>query len=446
MDINTSYFTQKIEYARMSLWAPFYAVGLVARIRGDVPPELLKEVLPKLGILYPPLASRVVVRPGGDAFLTTEGVGGFKLEVRAKSSDHDWEKVVLTEERVPFHIAHGPLARFFLLRNEHSSDLVVIAPHVISDGNAMTHVMHDLVMLLNDPEKIVAQPGVFPSVNWDTVQHSICNNLLLRGIVRIYNQMHVNQALMINQEHYETLYSSFWSRHNNSFTSLSLSPSETKAMLKRCKQHQLAVTGVLFAAYFLTLTELKLISQGSDYTISIPVNIRNWMHEQPGKALGVYASSVEIKLPMKRKISFWELARFAHIKIHKTIKNRARALRTLVLDDLNPLIADNIIAALATEKIDDLPKLLTHFIKLDPDSRSMTISNIGRIQLPDCGTTYPLETLLPLMPTGPGYKHSICALTVNDQMHLALRLHQHQLDKATIAQIKARMLAYLLVE
>lgn len=446
MDLNTSHFTQKIEYARMSLWAPFYAVGMVARIRGDVPPGLLKDAFRKLSILYPPLASRVIMQSNGDAYLTTEGVGDFTLEIRIKKSDCDWEKVVLEQEQVPFCIERGPLTRFFLLRNSHSSDLIVIAPHVICDGYSMTHVMYDLVSLINDPDKIVTQPDQHLAVTWKTVQHSIFNNLLLRGFVKFYNQMHTKQIPVMNQERYEELYSTFWTRHHNNFFSLSLSPSETNTLLNRCKQHQLAVTGALFAANFLTQTDLNLVPAGPDYSISIPVNIRKWMHQQPEKVIGVFASSVEMTLPIKAKTSFWELARLAHTKIHKTIKNRTRVLRPLVLDELHPLIGDNIIAALCTEKLDALPNMLTRFIKLDPQPRYLTISNIGRIHLPNVGTTYPLETLLPLMPTGPGYKHSICALTVNDQMHLALRFHQLHLDETTLAQIKERIRYYLLCE
>ncbi len=446
MDLNTLYYTQKIDYARMSLWAPFYAVGMVARIQGEVPPELLNEALKKLRILYPPLASRVYMRPNGDAFLTTEGVGEFNLEVRSKISDFDWERVVLEQEQIPFAIEHGPLARFFLLLNKYSSDLVVIVPHVICDGYSMTHVMYDAVALLNDPEKVVKQPDLHPTVTWKAVQHSFLNNLLLRGLVRIYNQTHTKHMVLMNQERYEELYRIFWTRHHNNFLSLSLSPSETNALINRCKQHHIAVTSALFAAYFLTLKDLNFIPKGSHYLISIPVNIRKWMHQQPEKVIGVFASSIEIKIPLKTNPSYWELARLTHTKIHKIIKKHSRVLRTLVLDDLIPLIADNLIDAISTEKINDLPKLLTHFIKLDSDSRCMTISNIGRIHLPSAGSTYPLDTLLPLTPTGPGYRHSICALTVNDQMHLALRVHQMHLDQATLTQIKARVMAYLLLE
>jgi len=170
------------------------------------------------------------------------------------------------------------------------------------------------------------------------------------------------------------------------------------------------------------------------------------MHQQPERLMGVYATSIEIKIPIQPNPSFWELAHVTHTKIHKSLKNLSRVLRMLVLDELNPLLADNIIEAVSTEQLNRLPKILTRFIRLDPDSPCLTISNIGRVDLPSAGTNYPLETLFSFMPTGAGYNHSICAMTVNNQMHLALRFHQLHLDQATITKFKERIKAYLLLE
>jgi len=41
-------YTQRIEYARSTLWAPFYAVGMTARVQGEVSQEVVKEALEKL--------------------------------------------------------------------------------------------------------------------------------------------------------------------------------------------------------------------------------------------------------------------------------------------------------------------------------------------------------------------------------------------------------------
>ncbi len=113
MDHNNGHYEQKIAYARAGLWAPFYAVGMAARIKGDIPTDLLKAALRKLQILYPPLASCVRMEKDGTAWLTTEGVGEFPLEVRSRKSDDDWVKIFLEQERIPVRVRPRPDCTLF---------------------------------------------------------------------------------------------------------------------------------------------------------------------------------------------------------------------------------------------------------------------------------------------------------------------------------------------
>ncbi len=153
MESSNQYHERQISYARPSLWTPFWAVGMVARVQGDIPTELLEGALLKLQTLHPPLAGRVRMEPDGSAWLTTEGVGAFPLEVRPMVSGDDWCEVFLEQERLPFAYGRGPVTRFFLLRGDGRSDLLAIAPHVVCDGYSLAHVMGDLVALLNDPAR-----------------------------------------------------------------------------------------------------------------------------------------------------------------------------------------------------------------------------------------------------------------------------------------------------
>jgi len=69
---------------------------MAARIQGSPPTEVVKAALSKLQILYPPLASRVRVEEDGSAWLTTEGVDEYPLEVRLRTSDDDWARLSRT--------------------------------------------------------------------------------------------------------------------------------------------------------------------------------------------------------------------------------------------------------------------------------------------------------------------------------------------------------------
>ena len=443
MDPNYQNHRQKVEYARASLWAPFYTVGMVARIRGDVPIGPLEAALRKLLTLYPPLASRVCVEEDGTAWLTTEGVDECSLEVRSRTSDDDWTTLFLEQERVPFAFSRGPLARFFLLRGGQVSDLVAIAPHVVCDGYSMTHVMADAVALLNDPGRVVTRPAPPPAVSWQTMPHAVYDNLLLRGLVRVFNRAWRDSRVVLHQDKYEALHRQYWARRQNGLLAFDLSPAETADLAARCRQHGVTVTGALVAAFTLARADVWPATRAARGKISVAVNIRDRLVQPPGRVVGVYASSIDLTIPSKTGTSFWRLARAGYARIHKVLDDRPRILRPLVLEELDPLIADAFVAAVATDQWSRELGLLSRFMNVRGETRCLDISNIGRINLPEVGAPYRLETLLPFPPLVPGGGLALNVLTVDGRMNLILKFRLDGLDGSAVTKIRDRALGYL---
>jgi len=443
MDRNNGHHEQKIAYARASLWAPFYAVGMAARIQGEVPTESLKVALRKLRILYPPLGSRVRMEKDGTAWLTTDGVGDFPLEVRSRISDGDWAKIFLEQESIPFAFGCGPVARFFLLRGDQVSDLVAIIPHVICDGFSMTYVMCDIVALLNDPNRQVTQPKPPMPVSWENIQHFPQDNLLLRVMARVFNHTYPGRRMVLHQDEYEKLHQLYWARQKNGLLTSELSSPETSALAKRCKQHGICITGALLAAFLLAQAEIQSETQISRSEISVAVNIRDRLLQPPDRVMGIFASSVDLKLRSISGKSFWELARHAHTQIHKSINDRSQVLLPLVLEDLDPSIVDAVVAAVSTDEWSPEFRLLTRFIKIKGEARCLNVSNIGRIDLPELGEPYHLETILPFPPLVPGGGMSLNVLTINGKMNIILKYRLSELDCASALSIRDRALSYL---
>lgn len=443
MDTNHECYEQQIAYARASLWAPFYAVGMTARIQGDVPTDLLANALRKLQILHPPLASRVRVERDGGAWLTTAGVGEFPLEVRPKVSDGDWSRLLLEQERAPFPFERGPLARFYLLRGAQSSDLIVVAPHVVCDGYSMAHVMCDAVALLNDPEREVRRPPLPPAVTWQTMPHALSDNLLLRGLVRAANGVWRGPRVTLRQQEYQQLHRRYWAHHHNGLLAFALSPAETTDLATRCRQHGVAITGALVAAFLLARNDVWPAGRRAPREISVATNIRDRMTPHPGLAVGVYATSLDVRIRAQAGDTFWALASAGHRRIHRALQDRARLLKPLVLAELDPRITDAAVAALATGRWGREFALFTRFVKFKETVRSLNVSNIGRVELPDLGAPFHLETLLPFPPVVPGGELALNVLTVRGQMHVLLRFHREQVDAALVARLRERALGYL---
>jgi len=72
------------------------------------------------------------------------------------------------------------------------------------------------------------------------------------------------------------------------------------------------------------------------------------------------------------------------------------------------------------------------------------VSNIGRIEPPDLGAPYRLETLLPFPPVVPGGELALNVLTVRGQMHVLLKFCRDQVNAALVARLQKRALRYLL--
>ncbi len=434
---------QKISYARAALWAPFYAVGMAARIHGAVTTEPVKAALRKLQTLYPSMASRVRVEKDGTAWLTTEGVGEFSLEVRSRTSDDDWFKTFLEQEKIPFTFGSGPVARFFLLRDDQTTDLIVVLPHVVCDGYSVAHAMWDAVALLNDPDRVVTPPAPAPVIGWQTIPHSPYNNLLLRGLVRVVNRTWPNRRVVMHQGKYEEIHRQYWARQRHDLLSFGLSPAETSDLAARCKQHGVTVSGALMAAFLMAQNDARPAMRGTRREITVAVNIRDRLVQIPGRAVGAFASSIDLVIPSRSDASFWELARLGHTRIHKLLNNRAAVLKPLVMSELDPTIADSLIISIATDHISRELRLFTRFFKVTGESRCLNFSNIGRIDLPETGAPYRLTNLLPFPPLVPGGGMVLNVLTINGQMNLILKFRENRWDKAAVAIIRDQALSYL---
>jgi hypothetical protein len=435
MQLHHEKYEEKIGYSRGSLWAPFHAVGMVARIQGDISLQVMQTALLKLQVLYPPLASRVRLAEDGAAWLLTQDVEECPLEIRQKTADEDWAGLFLEQERMPFDFERGPLARFFLLRGDHSADLVIIAPHVVCDGYAVALMMEDALALINDPGREVVRPETPLPANWQTVNHSPADHLLLRGALWAGNQLWPKGRAAMGQERYEEVHRVYWSNRKSGLLAFAISPAEVDGLAARCRKHGVAITGALLAAF--------LLAQARFREVTVAINIRNRMKQPPGRVLGVFASNVNFSMHTRPGISFWELARESHEQIHRLLKQPSRILWPLVLDELDPAISDTMLAALATGQLARKLGPLARFVKVGGMSPGLDVSNIGRIDVPEDGGDYRLENLLPLPPLWPGGGLAINVLTVNGRLNVVLKYRLDQLDPAAVEQIRDRALGYL---
>jgi hypothetical protein len=113
------------------------------------------------------------------------------------------------------------------------------------------------------------------------------------------------------------------------------------------------------------------------------------------------------------------------------------------MEQLDPSIADSAVSAISTGRLGDKFGLLSHFLKESEDKCRLNVSNIGRINLPEAGKPYTLETLLPFPPLVPFSGPSLNILTTNNQMNFILRYHLETWNDATITKVRDQVISYL---
>jgi hypothetical protein len=434
---------QKIEYGRGSLWAPFYTDGMTARIQGRVPHGLLAASLQKLKVLHPILASRVIMNDRGNAWLTSEGVGEFPLEVCEMNTDGDWQKVLLRHERLPFNMEQGPLARFILLQGEPSSDLVLVCPHVVCDAYSMTIILSDLVTLMNDPAREVVQPLPSPVVSWETMPHPAWYYFFTRGAVGMFNLAWRKRGMILDQEKYEELHRQYWPRQDQGWLVFNIPPAVTAKFVSRCRNQGVSVTSAFVAAFLLAQLEVHVKGNANRYVISMAASIRDRLVEPPGRRTGMYGTSFLLGLHVRSGTSYWDLARTCHRRLHRVLENRTAFLGPLVVEEIHPLFMDAYVSALSTGQLDrgfDLPARL---MRVKGETRRFDVSNIGRVALAEVGSPYKVETIFPFPPFLPGAALSLCTLTAGEQLQGILRFNGNDIPSAVAAAIKERALNFL---
>ncbi|HNS50756.1 MAG TPA: hypothetical protein PKO09_06190 [Anaerolineae bacterium] len=436
-------YQEQIGYSRGSLWAPFHAVGMVARLRGDLPAEVVEAALRKLKVLYPPLACRVRLEKDGSGWLTREGVGDLAVEERQGAADDDWTGLFLEQERIPFAFDRGPLARFFLLRGDGRSDLVAIVPHVICDGPAMVDVMTDAAELLNDPNRKVASPHPPPPASWKTMAHAATDNLLLRGAIGVANRLWPGKREGMGQEEYEEVHRVYWATRKNGLLAFVLEPDETAGLLARCRQRGLSVSGALLAACLLAEAAGRPDRRTTLGNVTVAVNMRSRMLVPPGRAVGIYASNISLAIRPRPGTDFWELAGECHGRLHQALGHRSQILWPLAVGEIKPAISDSLLAALSTGELRRRLGPLSRLVKIGGMNPGLDVSNIGRVELPCARAPIGLETMLPLPPLWPGGGIALNVLTVDGQMNLILKYRLDQNNDAGVAGIRDRALQYL---
>jgi len=447
--------------------SPFSIVTMVARIKGNITEEMLKNAVAKVQQRHVLLRVRIKEDNGHALWFTSEGVQEIPIEIVPRRSENDWIKIHAEASKIPYEFETHPAIRFVLVQSPDVSELIILCHHIICDGMSLAYLARDLMVHLGDPSREVEVLPAPEPITLDNLPGDVSLSGLVKFFINRIKQKWSEVIAFFDQEDYEVLTKTYWDNYHHELFSIELSEAETSALVARCRKENITVNSAIIAA-FSGAQSFVAGEKPHHAKAAIAVSLRDRLPNPPGEAVGYYASGFELKLKYNHEKSFWDNARKYHKKIKPNFTNKR------VFGDLPAWLQmdSNIYEALNFKKLGglvhtDSPRYekLSDFSKrgdvvvrllqranmesLETKLLGPAITNLGRLDFPKTYGALELDRLI-MQPGGAfplvHVNMVIGAVTCSGKLSLVVEYAEEAVDTGTMGKIKDKAMEFLLGE
>jgi NRPS condensation-like uncharacterized protein len=283
---------------RLFSLSPFSIVTVVARIKGEVTAEMLKNAVAKVQQRHTNLRVRIKKDDQHASWFTSAGVGEIPVEVVPRRADDQWIEVHQKASQIPFEFDTRPALRFILVQSPSVSEVIILCHHIICDGLSLAYLARDLLLHLGDPTRdveVLPDPAPIESNNMPA-------EVSLNGIVKFFlkriNKQWAADPIFFDLGDYRDLSAAYWQNFNHQIFSLELTEAQTEALVVRCRKEQVTVNSALTTAF----TGAQTIVQGEKpyhTRIGVAASVRDRLQQPVGEVMGFYAGLVNLNLKYK---------------------------------------------------------------------------------------------------------------------------------------------------
>ena len=445
--------------------SPFSIVTMVARIKGNVTEEMLRNAVVKVQQRHVLLRVRIKEDHEHELWFTSEGVQEIPTEIVSRKSEDDWIKIHAEASKIPYEFETRPAIRFILVQSPDVSELIILCHHMICDGMSLAYLARDLMVHLGDPSRDVE---VLPAPEPITL-NNLPSDVSLSGLVKFFinriKKKWAEEIVFFDQEDYMVLTKTYWDNYQHELFSIELSEEETSALVARCRKENVTVNSAITAA-FSGAQSFVAGEKPHHAKTAIAASLRDRLLNPPGEAVGYYASGFELELKYNHRQSFWDNARKYHNKIKPNFTNKKvfgdlpgwlqmdsniyEALNFKKLGGLVPIDSPRY------EKLSDFGKREDVVVRLLQRAKMETletkllgpaITNLGRLDFPKTYGALELDRLI-MQPGGAfplvHVNMVIGAVTCSGKLSLVLEYAEQSVDTATMEKIKDKAMEFLL--
>jgi NRPS condensation-like uncharacterized protein len=338
-----------------------------AKLRGTVKEERLRAALAKMQQKHPLL--RVVIREdekGQPYFVSNTQIPEIPVQIVERYSDDDWITASEAEWEYRFDVQKGPLARVLWLRSDDVSELLLVCAHCICDGTSILTLMREMLLLLDQPDATLTPYESFESVRSLIPAHILTNRKmkikawLASKVGGIFLSLKTGKNKVAPGKSYLL----HWKTDQEN----------TTVLTALCKQEKTALHATFSVAFLEAMRELK--GDKAKGNVIYPVDIRRYIPEIKNDHLFAFAPIEELPVIKDHSADFWTKTR----KLRNDLAGRIDVM------NIHELM-------LMSEYFHSSLKKLVAYLRSSEGTHDITLSNMGRLNIPDNYQSFYLETI-----------------------------------------------------
>jgi NRPS condensation-like uncharacterized protein len=447
--------------------SPFSIVTMVARIKGKVTEEMLKNAVIKMQQRHALLRVRIKDDRDDALWFTSEGVQEIPIDIISRNSGNDWIKIHAEASQIPYEFETRPAIRFILVQSPDVSELIILCHHIICDGMSLAYLARDLMEHLGDPSREVEVLPAPEPITLDNLPSDVSLSGLVKFFIKRIKKNWTEEIAIFDQEDYEVLTKTYWDNFQHELLSIELSEEETSDLIARCREENVSVNSAITTAF--SGSQSFVVSQEPHHAkTAIAASLRNRLPNSPKEAMGFYAQGFEVKLKYNHEKTFWDNARRYHKIITSNFTNKKlfsdlpgylqmdsniyEALNFKKLGRLVPRDSSRYEKLSNFSKRDDVVVRLLKRAKIETLEKKLlgpAITNLGRLDFPKTYGNLELDRLI-MQPGGAfplvHVDMVIGAVTCSGKLSLVLEYAEQAVDTATMEKIKDKAMQFLLGE
>jgi hypothetical protein len=450
---------------RFLSFSPYSIVTVVARIKGTITEDMLKEAVHKAQQRHANLRVRMRWDEEHEPWFTSEDVKEIPVELVPRESDDHWIEVQHEEGKRPFEFDERPAIRFILIQSPDVSELMILCHHIICDGLSLAYLARDLMVYLGDPSKVVEiLPDPVP-IDLDNLPKGVSTNPVVKFFINRMNKGWRKERVHFDQEDYRNLNEAYWMNAEHRMLSIELSEPQTSSLVKQCREENTTVNSALTTAF---VGAQQIVQDGKKglSNVFIAGNLRDRLQKPAGEEMGFFAGAVTLDFSYDERKGFWDNARSLHQKVQPLYTNKNLFKDGLMWCHLEPAILEAInfkrLGGLVpthfsrhdklsafSKRIDVVSSILKRekMESLDKLVMGTAVTNLTRMDFPREYGDLELDRLI--MNPGGGIPLSnvnlvLGAVTCSGKLSLVVEYEERTVNTDTMIQIKDRAMEFLL--